>query len=94
MYEYLSEKEKLFTDEGQRLFLKVRDHVKRLLKQAGAVRMQEAISVEAGEVWLRIACVDRLVELDELREVIYQGSTPGQCRIFVNSHLAEIKEGA
>lgn len=78
MYNYEAEKKELFTDEGQRMFLKIRDKVNELLDNAGAVRMQEAI----GYSWRQLACVDRMVELGELRE-IPQSGMPGQYRVFV-----------
>lgn len=85
-YSYEVEKVDLFTDEGQRKFLKVRDNVNELLKKAGAVRMQEATSGFSGSSWLALACVDRLVELGEIREVIEPDDhTPGQYRVFVSA---------
>lgn len=83
MYEYKVEREKIFTDGGQRLFLSIRDRVKKLLTEAGAVRMQEAISGHAGDSWELMACIDRLVELGEIRE-IQQEHCAGQHRVFVN----------
>lgn len=83
-YEYNTERANLFTDEGQRQLLRVRDRVRGLLKTSGAVRMQEAISGETGSSWTMLACVDRLVELGEVREVP-QNDPPGQHRIFVAS---------
>ena len=80
MYEYQTERSKLFTAEGQRLFLKIRDQVFILLEHAGAVRMQEAIAGESS--WEALACVDRLVELGRLREITERG-VPGQYRVFV-----------
>lgn len=82
MYNYEKEKPFLFTDEGQRKFLKVRDRVKGLLKLAGCVRMQEAIQECTGSSWESLACVDRLVELKELQE-IEQPGVMGQHRLFV-----------
>lgn len=87
MYNYQTERSKLFTDEGQRALLQVRDHVQKCLKVAGCVRMEEAVSVISGDSWFEIACVDRLVELGEIREVEYApGKTPcGQYRLFVSN---------
>lgn len=84
MYEYEKEKPTLFTDEGQRTFLKIRDHVQKTLKAAGAIRMEEAMDAASGSNWTRLACVDRLVELGEIRE-IPQHSVAGQHRIFTNN---------
>jgi hypothetical protein len=80
-YDYQTERPKLFTEEGQVQFLRVRDTANRLLKTAGAVRMDCLIEGLSGDVWGMLACADRLVELKEMVEV----SPPdcaGQYRIF------------
>ena len=69
MYNYQQVKPLLFSDEGQRLFLKCRDRVKDLLKASGAVRMEEAIKTLSGDSWTMLACLDRMVELGEIREI-------------------------
>ena len=82
-YEYSAQRGYVFTDKGQRMFLQVRDHVGRLLRQAGAFQMQNALNgIEGGYgSWEAMACVDRLVELGEVREVWDGGA--GQHRTFV-----------
>ena len=60
----------------------IRDHVKETLKRAGAITMAAAI-VGAGDYWTMMACIDRMVELCELREIPTNGA--GQDRIFVNA---------
>jgi len=80
-YQYLVERPTLFTDEGQRMFIQIRDNVKRLLGQAGAVRMNKAIANVSGDSWQMLACVDRMVELDELQELT--DNVAGQDRVFV-----------
>ncbi len=85
MYHYQIERPKLFSESGQILFLKVRDNVHRLLKEAGAVRSQEAVhgpSIPTADSWMQLACLDRLVELGEIREIT-AGGVPGQYRVFV-----------
>lgn len=84
MYEYKIERESLFTEQGQRMLLKIRDRVHFLLKQAGAVRMQEATLGSSGDSWQMLACVDRLVELGEIKELT-NGDCPGQYRVFVGA---------
>jgi len=85
-YVYETERARLFTDEGQRTFIAIRDRVNHLLKEAGAVRMQEAIAKSTGDSWLMLASLDRMVELKELVELGYPaGSPPGQYRVFVRS---------
>jgi len=84
MYNYEEQKPYIFTDEGQRKFLSIRDRVNRLLKEAGAVRMQEAIRSETGSSWEMLACVDRLVELGEIKELTVD--VAGQYRIFIKTY--------
>lgn len=87
MYDYETQKQKLFTDEGQRLFLVVRDKVKKILETSGAITMESAIKSFAEESWTLLACVDRMVELDELTEIPNPTSKMGQNRIFVRKNL-------
>ena len=84
MYDYQAERPEIFTEAGQRDFLKVRDNVQRLLDIAGAVKMGKAIEVISGDSWLQLACVDRLVELGEIREVTDE-DVAGQDRVFVRA---------
>ena len=84
MYDYKKEREKIFTDDGQKLFLEIRDRVHRLLNLSGAVRMNEAIHGSCGDSWETLACVDRLVELEEIREIGQQAEVVAQHRIFIS----------
>ncbi len=83
-YSYETQRANIFTEDGQRMFLKIRDRANDLIKQAGAVRFQEATSGVTGDSWDMIACMDRLVELGELRE-LKQDGCPGQFRVFVKA---------
>lgn len=84
MYSYQNERQELFTDDGWRMFLRVRDFANKALAQSGAVRMQELIvAAGCGSTWTMMACVDRLVELGEIREVTESDSIPAQHRVFV-----------
>lgn len=85
MYNYQTERPYVFTEAGQVQFLAIRDNVKRLLKLTGCVRMQEAIAKQCGSSWQMLACVDRLVELKEIREITTQ-NVAGQHRVFVDAH--------
>lgn len=82
MYVYEIEKPKVFSESGQRTFLEIRDRVNRKLKDSGAVSMGMAISGSTGDSWTMLACVDRMVELKEIREVT-SGGCSGQDRVFV-----------
>lgn len=87
MYNYESEKPWLFTDQGQRSFLKVRDWCKQTLKTAGAFRAQEAMSQVPGASsnWEQLACLDRLVELGEVKRATPVGTVSTQYEIFVST---------
>lgn len=83
MYDYKNEKHKIFTEKGQETFLKIRDNVHKLLSKSGAVMMQNATSGVSGDSWLHLACVDRLVELREIKEITTD-NVAGQYRVFVS----------
>jgi hypothetical protein len=86
-YDYQKEKSNLFTEHGSVLFVKVRDRVKEMIAFSGAITMGRAMSlppgVGAADSWTLMACVDRMVELRELREVATNGR--GQDRVFVSA---------
>lgn len=85
MYTYEKQKQVIFTEEGQKMFLKIRDHAQKLFASAGAARMQEIMSgAGGGDSWDMLACVDRLVELGEIREVT-SGQMTTQFRVFVSA---------
>lgn len=84
-YDYQEQRSVIFSDVGQRMFLKIRDHTKELLAQAGAARCQEMMAgAGGGDSWNMLACIDRLVELGEIREISQERCTT-QNRIFVSN---------
>ena len=83
-YEYKEVRHKLFTEEGQVMLLAIRDNVHRMLADSGAFRMKEACMDNIpGDSWAKMACVDRLVELGEIKE-ISDPDVPGMPRVFVS----------
>jgi len=84
MYDYKVERKRVFTEDGQVTFLAIRDNIKRLLKESGAVRMQEATKGIGGDSWTLLACVERLIELGELEEITPDGEV-SLCRVFVEN---------
>lgn len=80
-YNYQTQRANLFTEEGQRMFLKFRDNTNKLLGSAGAVRMDKMMAGLTGDSWDMLACGDRMVELGELVEISPSNSV-GQYRIF------------
>ena len=79
-YNYETEKPEIFTEDGQVMFMKIRDHIDTMLKQSGAFQMGNAM-VGSGDSWTMLACVDRLGELHEIKEIPTNGA--GQDRVFV-----------
>ena len=83
-YRYEDLRESLFTDDGQRMFLAIRDRAKMLLREAGAFRLDNVIEKQTGDSWMMLACVDRLVELGEIVECQHPNNRVFQNRIFTN----------
>lgn len=83
MYKYEDHKPSIFTEDGVSRFLKIRDRVHKVLNQAGAITLGSAIRGASGDSWTNMACVDHLVEMGEIREVMNAGSY-AQDRIFVS----------
>lgn len=82
-YRYATERPKVFTEDGQVMFLKIRDAAKALIASSGAATCEKIISGCTGDSWQMLACVDRLVELKEILEVPNPHSRAGQHRVFV-----------
>lgn len=61
-YDYKAEQPKLFTQDGIKVLLQVRDRTQMLLKSAGAFRELEALTGIGGDSWLLMACLDWLIE--------------------------------
>lgn len=83
-YEYEREKKTLFTTEAQRAILSTAFKAKEMCRVAGVASMGALITGMVGvtDSWGMMAVVDRLVELDYLREVPQAGDVAGQHRIF------------
>lgn len=81
-YKYEDEKRKLFTDEGSRQFHAMLKHCQAMLVESEAFTMAAAMRCPGiGDTWEMMACVDRMVELGEVREVPTKGAA--QNRVFV-----------
>lgn len=80
-YSYEKEREMLFNEEGFKLFIRVRDRAKELLKEGGAFTIAGIMRKIGGDDWDILACADMLVELGEIEEV--KRERDGQYRTFV-----------
>jgi hypothetical protein len=87
-YDYQRQRSYVFTEDGQVMFLKIRDKAKELLQTSGAVTSGRLMCV-SGDVWNMSACIDRLVELKELVEIPNPVSSAGQHRIFIAPYRRE-----
>ena len=81
-YSYQKMREKTFTEDGQVTFLSIRDRIKTLIAESECFTMGAAICNSTGDIWMMMACVERLVELGEIREVHLANPVREQNRIF------------
>ena len=58
MYDYQTEKPKVFTEGGVKMLLQIRENVDRLLKSSGAFMEHYAHQGVTGDSWQMIACLD------------------------------------
>ena len=80
MYVYEIERAKVFSEEGQVMFLKVRDNMSRHCGLSGAVGYYRATEGLTGDSWTILACIDRLIELGEFECIYNKGA--GQTWIY------------
>jgi hypothetical protein len=82
-YSYATQRHWVFTEDGQVMFLAIRDRTAGLVKQSGAVTSAKMMETVSGDNWNMLACIDRMVELRELIEIPNPVSQAGQHRIFI-----------
>lgn len=87
-YDYSAERPWLFTEEGQRAFIKARDAILEVTKATGAIREAEATHFMrgVGDSWKMLAVTDRMVELGDLELVDKRG--PRQSWIYKSTRDA------
>lgn len=83
MYIYQQNRNFVFTEEGVKMLLSIRDNVHRLLSISGAFKMINAWEGITGETDHMTACVDMLVERGEIIEI--KRECAGQYRVFIKS---------
>lgn len=85
LYKYEDEKPGLLTDEGQRMFIRGRDTVLLDLDVKDPVLMEKAMACfKTSSNWTQMACVDRMVEIGDLREIAREAEV-AQHRVFVRA---------
>jgi hypothetical protein len=85
-YDYQTQRANVFSEDGQKLFLAIRDQARALLAQSGAVTSGKLMA-HSGDTWDMLACMDRLIELGELIEIPNPVSRAGQHRIFIAPYV-------
>lgn len=80
-YDYQKEKRNLFTENGLKTLIKVRDNSIRLSNISEVFTLEKMISNCSGGSWTMLAAVDYLEELGEIKCVHSPGST--QKKIYV-----------
>lgn len=82
-YHYETEKKWIFTDTGQRAFLKVRDNAFALIDKAGAfMALKPFRDIDINiQTFAMMAILDRMMELGDIHEVT-PSDTMGQYRVF------------
>ena len=84
-YDYQVERLKIFTEDGVKLLTKIRGNVVRQLKISGAVMNQNATENCSGDSWTMHACLDYMIEQNEIREIKQAcGRVAGQHIIYTN----------
>jgi putative lipase involved disintegration of autophagic bodies len=82
-YSYEKERERVFSDDGQRMVMQMHATARKCIEMSGAVRMDKLMSGLLGDSWLMMACADRLVEMGCIEEIKNPVSNVGQHRLFV-----------
>jgi hypothetical protein len=83
-YNYQRQREELFTENGFRILLTIRDNVKRLLDCSGSFKASHALKDVTGDSWVMLAALDYLVEINEIVRVTGQSETWGLSQIFTS----------
>lgn len=83
-YSYEQERAKVLAPERQDQFIHGRDRLLKAIEPTGAILWMKAMQFfNTGSSWTDMACVDRMVELGDLRRVHQNGRVSGQYEVFV-----------
>lgn len=74
-YNYELIKPQLFTEQGVKMLMSMKDQVNRLLFTAGAFTTEKVTRTVTGDSWLQLACLDYLVESGEINLVSTKGTS-------------------
>lgn len=74
MYKYEEEKPWLFTEKGSVEFIRFRDAALELMQPTGAAEATKLMGLLGGDSFKRLACIDRMVEIGDIKRVCGTGS--------------------
>ena len=91
MYIYEEQKAKIFNTDGVKMLLSVTSVVKGLFEHSSAVCALDILDKSmAGDIRLKFACMDYLVEIGYLHEITRE-DIEGQLRTFIKGKEIEIR---
>lgn len=82
-YSYDIEKENLFTPNGIKLLLKIRDTINQLLDDAGAFMIDKVVQHHTGDTFQMLACIDYLEEIGEIRRTCMCSAGITQIHVYI-----------
>lgn len=85
-YNYQQQRHKIFTEDGTRMLMRMRDKARELLNLSGAVIASKIMMASSGDGWQMLACIDYMVEQGDLRRVTGEFDTAGQDQVFVDGN--------
>jgi len=83
MYNYQTERPKLFTENGVEMVLGIKKNIQNMVAVSGAVDFYHATKGVVSASWTQFAALDYLVEKGEIREVT-NAEAMGQHKVFAN----------
>lgn len=84
-YSYENERNNLFSENGFKTFILVRDRARELLEEGGSFTITGILKKVGVDGWEVLAAIDMLVELGEIDEI--KRNCAGQYRTFVGKGM-------
>jgi hypothetical protein len=82
-YDYNREVEKIYSRDGVRALLVIRDAAEKLSRESGAVSAEALLRKSiASDSWMTMACIDFLVSVGDLVEISTRTGGMWQQRVF------------
>ena len=90
MYDYKECRKEIFTENGVKLLIEVKDLIESYLEVSEAFKMNAVLKSLTGDCWTMMACVDYFVEMGLIKEIDQSlgDNIHSQGRVFVKSYSA------